>query len=704
MWLLFFLYTILLGLYFLSFFPKDLPFLIKISLVYLLGTLFLTALFFVSYPLLAISSIFLYLPFLILIPVFYLSYFVILSEAKDLLRMQENFSNKLRDSSSHLARLRMTIKRNLGEILVLLFSLSFSSFLFFKTIWFNFKTGQTLIAGKLWSDFSAHIPLINSFSIGFNFPPQYPLFPGEPIRYYFLFDFQIAMLEKLGLPLFLAVNLPSILSFTILLLLIYCTAVLLFKRRLAGILTIILTLFNSSWAFLSLLRKVPFAGNLLLWVSQIIGRKEFLAFGPYDGGIVTAFWNLNVYTNQRHFAFALSLLFLIIYLFFSGPLENRKGLFLLGATIGLLPVVHSGVFLITILSLPVLLLKNRSFFLSHLGNLSNLGYLILPIIFLSLPQLLYMQGTPSSLPEAGLKFRPGYLTFVNFNWTAFLKFWLFNLGLTAFLAPLGFLLAPKKARLLFLLAPLPFLIGNLFSFSPDMATNHKFFNFSVIILNFYSAYVITRLLSLRGATPSLSRGSDVAISTENRLPRHSLRSWLAMTSGLVLFFFLTLSGLLDFFPVFNDNFFGVPDLNQKTDIALIEQNTNPKSVFANSYYLYHPASLAGRAVVLGWPYFSWSAGYNTNARDKQQRELYSSNNVTKTCSLIKTLQVDYVTLSTQIKDESTNFNLDFWLKNFPLVYQNQRSGFFIFSAASCPFRFRGNDIKAYLVYNLGYVS
>jgi hypothetical protein len=63
---------------------------------------------------------------------------------------------------------------------------------------FSYKDGNMLIASKAWSDFASHIPLIRSFSFGNNFPPQYPLFSGPPIKYHFLFYAFVGLLEKLG--------------------------------------------------------------------------------------------------------------------------------------------------------------------------------------------------------------------------------------------------------------------------------------------------------------------------------------------------------------------------------------------------------------------------------------------------------------------------------------------------------------------------
>src|SRR3989304_6961080 len=63
----------------------------------------------------------------------------------------------------------------------------FSFYLMFYTFGYDAKRSTMLIAPKLWSDFGAHIPLIRSFSMGDNWPPASPLYPGEPIRYHFGF-------------------------------------------------------------------------------------------------------------------------------------------------------------------------------------------------------------------------------------------------------------------------------------------------------------------------------------------------------------------------------------------------------------------------------------------------------------------------------------------------------------------------------------
>ena len=115
--------------------------------------------------------------------------------------------------------------------------LLFSWWLMWHT--FDYRQKTLFIATKAWSDFSATLPLARSFSWGKNWPPEHPLFPGEPIKYHFLFYLGVGFLEKLGLNLGWALNLPSLLGFWGLLVMIYLLTKLLFKNKSIGFLTVI---------------------------------------------------------------------------------------------------------------------------------------------------------------------------------------------------------------------------------------------------------------------------------------------------------------------------------------------------------------------------------------------------------------------------------------------------------------------------------
>ncbi|PJE69228.1 hypothetical protein COU96_00865 [Candidatus Shapirobacteria bacterium CG10_big_fil_rev_8_21_14_0_10_38_14] len=528
-------------------------------------------------------------------------------------------------------------KKNWLEIIFLGILFVFSWWLMWHT--FNYKDGVIYIATKAWSDFAAHLPLIRSFSWGKNFPPEYPLFPGEPIRYHFLFYFLVGMLEKIGLPLDWALNLPSVFGFWSLLVIIYLLAKLFFNKKSVAFLAVLFFLFNGSLSFLEFFKQHPLSFNT---PKEIITNNTFPSFGPYDGKIVSAFWNLNIFTNQRHLGASYFLVLSIIYLLLKAVKLNKKlkpwQILLMGFIFGIMPFFHKAAFLITG---PILL----SLFL-YLPKLRRPIFIIgLIATFLALPQLTYQFRGEIPL----ISFHPGYLIAYPLTVKKFFFYWFQNLGVSLILIPAGFLLSNKLAKKLFL-AVLPlFFIGNLFQFSPEIAANHKFFNLFLIIGNMFSAWVIYKVWQ---------------------------KKFFGKLIAFLLIFFLVFSGIIDFFPIKNDSLGAINDAPKNPDILWIKENTPPDSIFLNSSYLYHPASLAGRKIFLGWPYFSWSAGYNTNKKDQLAKQIWTNDNKKEVCFLLRKNNIYGVIL----EEKSPDFpiNVLFWKNNFYPSYRRKDNSLIIY--------------------------
>src|SRR5258708_535027 len=181
------------------------------------------------------------------------------------------------------------LKKHLLEFILFVLFLIFSVWLMFST--FSYKNGSMMIATKAWSDFANHIPLIRSFSFGSNFPPQDPLFAGQPIQYHFLFYMFVGLLEKIGLPIDYALNIPSALGFFALLVMLYIFGKKLFHSSAVGILSVLFFLFNGTLSFLQFFKLHPITNGS---AQTIITNTTFSSFGPYTNTIVSAFWNLNI--------------------------------------------------------------------------------------------------------------------------------------------------------------------------------------------------------------------------------------------------------------------------------------------------------------------------------------------------------------------------------------------------------------------------
>lgn len=505
--------------------------------------------------------------------------------------------------------------------------------------------GNLIIASKVWSDFAATIPLIRSFSLGSNFPPQYPLFPGFPIKYHFVFYAFVGFFEKIGFPLDWALNIPSTISFFVLLILIYVFSKKVFQKREVGILAIILFLFNGSLSFIEFFKINPLSINSF---SDIISNSKFPSFAPYDGKIITAFWNLNIYTNQRHLAFSfLGFLLLTLIIFLSNKSADNKNLkiYLVGFFVGIFPFVHLAVF--GAMSIALLI-----FFLIYPKIRKQLFISGLITIIIAVPQLLYMKSSIISIEFLN----PGFLI-EELNFGNFLYYWFLNLGAYIILIPLSLVFINKEQRKIFIPFMSLFIVANFFQFSREIAANHKLFNIFLI-------------------------GGNILVA--NLLVNIHSKNLLGKIIVFILFPFLILSGLIDLFPILNDKHLKISDYPKDKRIDFINEYTPKDSVFLNTQFLYDPASLAGRKIYLGWPYFSWSAGYYTNKRHSLMKEMFSATDEEALCSLLIGENIDYIEIQNPNGLEEVNINYSYFRENFARIYHDKEINYAIYDVGiSC---------------------
>lgn len=522
-------------------------------------------------------------------------------------------------------------KLNLIEAILIISLLLFSSWLMFGSFSYSKHKDTLNIGSHLWSDFGAHIPLIRSFSLGENFPPEFPLFANESIRYHFLFYFLTGQFEKYGENIALSLNLLSTLSFFSFSILIFELAKNIFGKYSAGLIAIMLTFLNSSLSFVLFFKNHSLL-NLDTY-KYIWQNNRPLANGPYENDIITTFWSLNIYLNQRHLALAFAIALIIIYILYQnllkGPVKTSQ-LILVALLFGLLPYWHVQVFIMVVASMLVM-----SLIFIKKTYLKQIGIFWVFSIILILPQIYLLKANTSG--ESSIFFRPGYLTpqpltiFKTFFW------WFMNLGFASLLV-LEAILIQQKNLWLFYISFIPiFLLGFLFQFSPDIATNHKFFNFWLIITNLFIAAFLTRIFSISNF------GKIIAI---------------------ILFILLTLSGILELAPIKNDSKIEIKNWRSNPVSLWVNQNASKSSTFLTSMSLYHPVSLAGRKVFLGWPYFAWSAGSDTGKRGEVTKLIYFGNDKSVVCKLLYENKIDYVVIEEGSDNPTYSQNKLFFDNNF----------------------------------------
>jgi hypothetical protein len=545
----------------------------------------------------------------------------------------------------------LIFSRNHWEKLFLAGLLVFSFYLMFHSFNFDFKTGNLLIGFKIWSDFAATLHLTRSFSLGHNWPPEYPLFPGQPIQYHFLFFYFVAMLEKIGIPLVYALNIPSALGFFTILLMIYLIAKKLFDKR-VGFLAVLFFLFDGSLSFTRYFEKAPFSLQSLRNIWNVI---DFPSNAPWDNSGILAFWTLNVFTNQRHFCVALGFLMAMIWYCIKHESKKPKLIYgvLFGLAVGLLPLFHKPILLMVAVVMIVYFLAfpNLRKFLFILGVAS--------VFVMGGLDVLNLLDSPSAVADVS-GWYPGYFIHDTLSIKEFFHFWWRNIGLHFYLIPIGFYFAPRKTKLFFLPAFIIFLIAFDFKFSQDVLANHKFFNFFLAMSEMLSAYSLFLFYDyLRKCGQPLK--------------------YISKPILVMAVFFLTFSGVINFLAMKNDYVATIGDVKTDKAAQWFVENTPKDSIVMNSSFLYHPASLAGRKIFLGWPYFVITAGYDADGRMRILRAVFSSESPDFFCPIFKKYNIGYLTVEDTSKDSNLPpINLKYFTEHFNPVFKKDNSAFAIY--------------------------
>ena len=522
----------------------------------------------------------------------------------------------------------------LGLVILLAFVLMWSTF--------YVRDGQLNLGVSVFSDFSPHIGMIRSFSYGNNFPTSYSHFAGQDIKYHFMFQFLAGNLEFLGMRIDFAFNIPSIISFISAFMLLYVLTLKITGRVLSGLLALLFFAFRSGKALFLYLSKIPKGKNIfkVLW-----DNTSFIGDTPHeDWGL----WNLNVYCNQRHFAFGLAAIFFVIIMFLPHLYEmfetlriynkstitskakmdsrfkrlwsnisliffNKEGWeaksighpIALGIILGSLTFFHGSAVIGCILVLFIIAIFSKR----------RLEFLIAAVIALILSML------QTNYFIDGLAVSPEYLFgFIAENKTIFgLASYLSQLlGILIPVIVLAYIFGEPIERYLILAFLSPFVFACTVSLTVDVTVNHKYIMMSCILIGIFAAALITMMLNRKELTLKIA--------------------------GIVITFIMTLTGVCDFITVLRKNSVeGSVTLNMEDPLTdFIRDNSDSKDIFLTDSYSINQVVFGGAMLYQGHQYYAWSAGYDTEYRDIMVCRMYEADSPTELDNLVKENNISFI--------------------------------------------------------------
>lgn len=428
-------------------------------------------------------------------------------------------------------------------------------------------------------DFGLHLALIRSISWGSNFPPESPFFPGRPLPYHYGLDFFVGLLERSGIRIDYALNGVSALLFSMLLYLLWKIPQQIFGKSMRlGIISVLLFVFHSGLTFVDFLTKYPIGVRM---ANSLWRLPDYLNIGPFDGSLISTFFTLNVYLNQRHLIAGMVISLSLVSFFLSVLMHKKevstRMLIALGLVLGLSSRVHTMMFASTAIVLTLLCIFFRK------------PRLLVPLLFPAITVFPFhaVEIVRQSRVANGSLVELGFLSTRPFSIVSFVHYWWVNLFIGLILIPYGYFKANQKARYVFLAFASLFVVANVFRLSFRIDHNHSLLNLFFAVANMYIAAQLASSWRLG------MRGKAAAI-------------------GCLLI--LTASGVVDIMVVKNDFRFPITDDYRGPLITQIRAHTTENAVFLAPAELIDPVALAGRKNYLGHSYYLTVMGYPTEPR------------------------------------------------------------------------------------------
>lgn len=550
-------------------------------------------------------------------------------------------------------------KRFIKETVFFLFLLVFLTWIMFYV--FYIRDGILYSGFTVYGDYAPHTAMMRSFSRGNNFPTQYPHFGGEDVKYHFMFQFLVGNLEYLGLRIDVAYNLLSVFALLGFLMVLYCLARRLTGSGKAGVLAVMLFFFRSSFTFFRYLWEHFRSGDLIKTLAE---NTAFIGYTPNeDWGL----WNFNVYLNQRHLAFGLLIAALVLWFYLdwveAGCRRKEKGAAWLkflffdrkawkmkspewalaaGMMLGLTAFWNGAAVIGGLLIL-------MGFAVFSDGKLDYLVTAATAVFFSVLQTRIFIRGS-----AVETSFYWGFISedksFAGVLWFLIQMSGIFFIGVL----PLLVILKKRIFRALTVSSLFPLFFAFCFSLTPDVTVNHKYIMISYAFLTILWAGILVGIWG-------------------KKKKRRPAVSFFRKLAAVLLAICFTATGIYDFVVILRNNGPG-HRVTVFMDSALtdwLSEHLDQKDLILTPEYSMNEVTMSGVMMYLGWPYYAWSAGYDTYGRAQKAVEIYTSEDKEAVKELVKQEKITYILYEEGMEFEGMTCQEDTIRELYSMVYQSE---------------------------------
>lgn len=199
-------------------------------------------------------------------------------------------------------------------------------------------------------------------------------------------------------------------------------------------------------------------------------------------------------------------------------------------------------------------------------------------------------------------------------------------------------------------AAVSFLFPAVFAFcvslTPDVNVNHKYVMISYAFLTVFWGAAVARLF-MGGIGKKLA--------------------------AVFLAFCLTATGVYDFVVILKDNDRAHRvSVNLNSELTMwLKEHLDKDDLLLTPEYSMNEVTMSGAMLYLGWPYYAWSAGYDTYYRADKAVEIYKETDDRALKALVKEEKITYILYEEGMEFEGHDCRVDAIARNFPELYRTK---------------------------------
>jgi hypothetical protein len=136
---------------------------------------------------------------------------------------------------------------------------------------------------------------------------------------------------------------------------------------------------------------------------------------------------------------------------------------------------------------------------------------------------------------------------------------------------------------------------------------------------------------------------------------------------------LTITGAYEFVIILRNNGVG-RRVSVNLNSALTEwlaENLDHEDLLLTPEYSMNEVTMSGVMLYCGWPYYAWSAGYDTNYRAARAVEIYTSEDEETVQAVVEQEDITYILFEEGMTFEEQDCREDVIARLYPLVYETE---------------------------------